>query len=111
AWARQHAIAEGDDAGLAALLYNQTQMRALRIRHAALAGEPGEAPAVLLGIASIGHYDDAVGGSARADLTPLLRGQLLTVQGDFAEAAQLLQAQLPAAMAAGLARLGGSLLA
>lgn len=110
-WARQHAIAEGDDAGLAALLYNQTQMRALRIRHAALAGEPGEAPAALLGIESIGHYDDAVGGSARADLTPLLRGQLLTVQGSFAEAAVLLQAQLPAAMAAGLARLGGSLLA
>jgi hypothetical protein len=36
---------------------------------------------------------------------------LLTVQGDFAEAAALLQAQLPAAMAAGLARLGLSLLA
>lgn len=111
AWARQHAIAEGDDAGLAALLYNQTQMRALRIRHAALAGEPGEAPAVLLGVASVGHYDDAVGGSARGDLTPLLRAQLMTVQGDYAEAAALLEAQLPAAMAAGLARLGGSLLA
>jgi hypothetical protein len=111
AWARQHAIAEGDDAGLAALHYNQTLMRGLRIRHAALAGEPGEAPAALLGIESIGRYDDAVGGSARADLTPLLRAQLLTVQGDFAEAAALLQAQLPAAMAAGLARLGISLLA
>jgi len=36
---------------------------------------------------------------------------LMTVQGDYAEAAALLQAQLPAAMAAGLARLGGSLLA
>ena len=111
AWARQHAIAEGDDAGLAALLYNQTQMRALRIRHAALAGEPGEAPAVLLGVASVGHYDDSVGGSARGDLTPLLRAQLMTVQGDYAEEAALLEAQLPAAMAAGLARLGGSLLA
>lgn len=111
AWARQHAIAEGDDAGLAALLYNQTQMRALRIRHAALAGEPGEAPAVLLGVESIGHYDDAVGGSARGDLTPLLQAQLLTVQGSYAEAAALLQAQLPAALAAGLARLGCSLLA
>ncbi|MBW8847422.1 MAG: hypothetical protein JF607_20855 [Burkholderiales bacterium] len=111
AWARQHAIAEGDDAGLAALLYNQTQMRGLRVRHAALAGMPGETPAGLLGIESIGHYDDAVGGSARGDLTPLLRAQLLTVQGDYVHAATLLEAQLPAAMAAGLARLGGSLLA
>ncbi len=111
AWARQHAIAEGDDAALAGLLYNQTLMRALRIRHAALAGEPGEGPARLLGIESIDRYDDAVGGSARADLTPLLRAQLLAVQGEHAEAAALLEAHLPAALAGGLARLGISLLA
>lgn len=111
AWARQHAIAEGDDAGLAALLYNQTQMRALHIRHAALVGELDPSVAGLLGIESMGHYDEAVGGTARADLTPLLRGQLLTVQGHFAEAAALLEAQLPAAIASGLARVGGSLLA
>jgi hypothetical protein len=111
AWARRHAVAEGDDAGLAALHYNQTLMRGLRIRHAALLGEAGEAPAVLLGVESIDRFDDAVGGSARADLTPLLRAQLLTVQGDHAEAAALLEAQLPAALAAGLARIGLSLLA
>lgn len=111
AWGRRAATTEGDDAALAALLYNQTQMRALRIRHAALAGEPGEAPAVLLGVDSIGHFDDAVGGSARADLTPLLRAQLLTVQGDFAAAAALLETHLPEAVAAGLARTGISLLA
>ena len=111
AWGRRAGSADGDDAALAALLYNQMQMRALRIRHAALAGEPGEAPAVLLGVDSIGHFDDAVGGSARADLTPLLRAQLLTVQGDFAAAAPLLEAHLPEAIAAGLARTGGSLLA
>lgn len=111
AWARQSAIAEGDDAGLAGLLYNQTLMRALRIRDAALAAEPGEAPAALLGVEAIDRYDDAVGGSARADLTPLLRAQLLTVQGDYAAAAALLEAHLPEAVAAGLARIGSSLLA
>ncbi|MFG6460369.1 hypothetical protein ACG04Q_02220 [Roseateles sp. DXS20W] len=111
AFGRRAASADGDDAGLAALFYNQMQMRAVRIRHAALAGEPGEAPAVLLGVDSIGHFDDAVGGSARADLTPLLRAQLLTVQGDFAAAAVLLEAHLPEAVATGLARVGGSLLA
>ncbi|RTL46623.1 MAG: hypothetical protein EKK53_02795 [Burkholderiales bacterium] len=110
-WGRRAANADGDDAALSALLYNQMQMRALRIRHAALAGEPGEAPAVLLGVDSIGHFDDAVGGSARTDLTPLLRAQLLTVQGDFAAAAPLLEAHLPEAIASGLARTGGSLLA
>lgn len=111
AWGRRAASADGDDAALSALLYNQMQMRAQRIRHAALAGEPGEAPAVLLGVDSIGHFDDAVGGSARADLTPLLRAQLLTAQGDHAAAAALLEAHLPEAVSASLARVGGSLLA
>ncbi|MCE4539515.1 hypothetical protein LXT12_19880 [Pelomonas sp. P7] len=111
AWGRRAASADGDDAAAAALLYNQMQMRALRIRHAALMGQPGEAPAVLLGVDSIGHYDAAVGGSVRRDLTPLLRAQLLTTQGDFAEAAALLEAHLPEAVSAGLTRVGGSLLA
>ncbi|MEO6281332.1 hypothetical protein [Roseateles sp.] len=111
AWGRRGATTEGDDASLAALLYNQMQMRALRIRHAALAGAPGEAPAVMLGVDSIGNFDGAVGGSARADLTPLLRAQLLTMRGDFAAAARLLEAHLPTAMSSGLARVGYSLLA
>ena len=111
AWGRRAANSEGDEAGLAALLYNQMQMRALRIRHAALAGNLGEAPAYLLGVDSIGNFDAAVGGSARADLTPLLRAQLLIVHGDHAAAAALLEAHLPEAVSTGLARVGGSLLA
>lgn len=65
----------------------------------------------LLSVESIGNYDDAVGGSAGANLTPLLHAQLLVVQGNFAEAARLLEANLPAASATGLARAGYSLLA
>lgn len=110
-WARQQAIAEGDDIGLVALIYNQTQMRTLRVRHAALAGRTGEARVVPLSIESIGNYDDALGGSARAVLTPLLHAQLLTVQGDFAEGARLLSTYLPEALSTGLARVGYSLLA
>ncbi|WP_457421774.1 hypothetical protein [Roseateles sp. P5_E7] len=111
AWARRQAIAEGDDVGLVAVVYNQTQMRALRVRHAALTGRAGETPVALLSVESIGNYDAALGGSARANLTPLLHAQLLVVQGNFAEAAVLLEANLPAATASGLARVGYSLLA
>jgi len=111
AWAHRNVIAEGDDAGLSALVYNQMQMRALRIRHGALAGAPGEAPGVMLGVDSIGNLDVAVGGSARADLTPLLRAQLLTARGDHAAAAALLETHLPEALSSGLARVGYSLLA
>jgi hypothetical protein len=110
-WGRSAASAEGDDAGLAAMIYNQMQMRALRIRHAALGGAPVEQPVALLGVDSIGNFDEAVGGSARADLTPLLRAQLLTVQGEYAAAAVLLTTHLPEALSTGLARVGYSLLA
>lgn len=110
-WGRRAISAEGDYASLAALIYNQAQMRALRIRHAAFAGDVRADPAELLGVDSIGNYDGAVGGSARADLTPLLRAQLLTVHGEYAAAAALLETHLPEAVASGLARVGGSLLA
>ncbi|RZL36937.1 MAG: hypothetical protein EOP35_09915 [Rubrivivax sp.] len=110
-WGRRAANAEGDEAGFSAILYNQVQMRILRIRHAAFAGDASTEPAELLGIDSVGNFDGAVGGSARADLTPLLRAQLLTVHGDFAEAAGLLEKHLPEAVSSGLARVGGSLLA
>ena len=111
AWARRHAVSEGDDASISAVVYNQAQMQALRIRHATLATVASEAQTALVGAVSVGHYENAVGGVARKDLTPLLQAQLLTVQGEFAAAVPLLEAQLPAAMAAGLARTGGSLLA
>lgn len=110
-WGRRAISAEGDHASLAALIYNQTQMRVFRIRRAALAGDVRADPAELLGVDSIGNYDGAVGGSARADLTPLLRAQLLTVHGEYAAAAALLETHLPEAVASGLARVGGSLLA
>lgn len=111
AWGRRAAGNEGDAAGLSAMIYNQAQMRVLHIRHAAFAGDVGAMPVALLGVDSIHNYDGAVGGSARQDLTPLLRAQLLTVEGDFAAAATLLETHLPEAVAAGLARVGGSLLA
>lgn len=110
-WGRRATNEEGDEAGFSALLHNQVQMRVWRIRHAAFAGEVSAEPAELLGVDSIGNYDGAVGGSARADLTPLLRAQLLTVHGDFSSAAALLETHLPEAVASSLARVGGSLLA
>lgn len=110
-FARQQCLIDGDDAALAALLYNQTQVRALRIRIDALRGRPGEAPSALLSVDSVSHFDAAVGGTARSELTPLVRAQLLLVQGQVAEARRVLEPQLPALMAAGLSHIGLSLLA
>lgn len=109
--ARQHASAEGDDASQSALMYNMAEMRTAHVRRASLAHPSRPVPELLLGADSIKHYDAAVGGSAMAELTPVLRAQVLTVQGDFAQAQALYEQHLPQAMSKGLTRLGSSLLA
>jgi len=86
-------------------------MRTAQVRHQALA-HPGEpVPELLLGADSVTNYDAAVGGSAMAGLTPVLRAQVLVLQGEFAQALTLYEQHLPQAMSMGLARLGSSLLA
>lgn len=109
--ARRHASAEGDDATLSALMYNTAEMRTAQLRHESLASPILSRPELLLGADSVRHYDAAVGGSAMAELTPLLRAQVLVMQGDHAQACQLYERYLPQAMGRGLARLGSNLLA
>lgn len=109
--ARLFAGQQGDDAGLAAAVYNQTQQRVARLRREALDGEPREAPGQLLGIDSVGNLDQIAGGAVRGDLTPLVRAQLLALMGRWAAAVALLEAQLPSVLANGLRQLGPSLLA
>ncbi|MDN3544298.1 MAG: hypothetical protein ACK4S6_20110 [Roseateles asaccharophilus] len=109
--ARRHAAAEGDDATQSALIYNMIEVRCARQRRESLAHPARPVPELLLGADSVKHYDAAVGGSAMSELTPVLRAQILVVQGDYAQAQALYEAYLPQAMALGLARLGSSLLA
>lgn len=113
--ARVHAQADGDDAAISALMYNMAEMRTAQARRDSLLSQFSASAVansgLLLGADSVSHFDAAVGGSVMPDLTPVLRAQILTVEGDFAQARALFEAHLPQAMAAGLARLGSSLLA
>lgn len=109
--ARRHALSDGDDASLSALMYNMAEMRTAQARRASLSEAVKAGEGLLLGADSIKHYDAAMGGSVMPDLTPLLRAQILVVEGQFAQALELYEAHLPQAMANGLARLGSSLLA
>lgn len=110
--ARTHANAEGDDATLSHLIHNMAQLRTAQARRAHLTGRPTAADGgLMLGADSIQHYDEAVGGSAMEGLVPILRAQVLVVEGDFAGAQALYEEHLPRAMSLGLARLGSSLLA
>jgi tetratricopeptide (TPR) repeat protein len=109
--ARQHAVAEGDDATQSALMYNMAEMRTAHVRREALSHPTRPIPELLLSAESIARYDAAVGGSAMAELTPMLRAQILTVRGDYASALELYEQHLPQAISRGLARLGSSMLA
>jgi len=109
--ARAHAAAEGDDATLSALMYNMAEMRTAEARRLALAAPAQARPELLLGVDSVRHYDAAVGAAAMAGLTPVLRAQILVIQGDYEQARQLYEEHLPLAMSRGLERLGSSLLA
>ncbi len=108
--ARAHAQADGDDASLSALMYNMAATRTTQVRRDALSQGLVQSSGLLLGADSIGHYDAAVGGSVQPQLTPVLRAQILTVEGVYSQARALFEAHLPQTMATGLARWGSSLL-
>ena len=115
---RRHAIAEGDETHLSALMHNQAWMRASQARMALLfdaGGGPaahGDAVAhALMGAESIGHYDAGVGTASLGSLVPMLRAQVLTAQGQWAEALALFDSHFEAALADGLTRLAPCLLA
>lgn len=108
-FARRHATAEGDDTTLSALMYNMAAMRVAQLRRESLSGAV-RVQEMLLSVDSVDHYDAAVGAAMMNELTPVLRAQVLTVEGRFEEARQLYEQHLPQAMSLGLERLGSSLL-
>ena len=109
--ARNHAHAEGDDATLSHLIHNMAALRTAQARRASVTGQAGPTDnSLLLGADSVHHYDKAVGVSNLEGLFPILRAQVLVVQGDYQEAQAIYEAHLPQAMSMGLARLGSSFL-
>jgi hypothetical protein len=111
---RRHAIAEGDEAHLSALMHNQAWMRASQARMALLfeaGGDPGALNQAMMGAESIGHYDAGIGTASLGSLVPMLRAQVLTAQGQWAPAADLFGAHFDSALAEGLQRIAACLLA
>jgi hypothetical protein len=111
---RRHAIAEGDEAHLSALMHNQAWMRASQARMALQfesADDLGPVTQALMGAESIGHYDAGIGTASLGSLVPMLRAQVLTAQGRWAEAAELFGTHFDSALAEGLRRIAAGLLA
>jgi hypothetical protein len=115
---RRHAIAEGDETHLSALMHNQAWMRASQARLALHFDADGADAAhtsamchALMGADSIGHYDAGIGTASLGSLVPMLRAQVLTAQGEWAAALALFDSHFDAALADGLTRLAPCLLA
>jgi tetratricopeptide (TPR) repeat protein len=111
---RRHAIAEGDEAHLSALMHNQAWMRASQARMAMLFEAPDDVRPVnqaMMGAESIGHYDAGIGTASLGSLVPMLRAQVLTAQGQWAQALDLFGAHFEGALAEGLQRIAACLLA
>ncbi len=120
---RRHAIADGDEAHLSALMHNQAWLRASQARIALLFDDEsgdaaGDQPSAtqsvtqaLIGAESIGHYDAGIGTASLGSLVPMLRAQVLTAQGRWAEALELFDANFDSALGEGLKRCAACLLA
>jgi hypothetical protein len=115
---RRHAIDDGDEAHLSALMHNQAWMRGAQVRMAMLfedgRNNEGDAKAVaqaLIGAESIGHYDAGIGTAALGSLVPTLRAQMLTAQGRWADALLLFEANFETSLDEGLRRIVACLLA
>jgi hypothetical protein len=65
----------------------------------------------LMDAESIGHYDAGIGTASLGSLVPMLRAQVLTAQGKWADALALFETHFDAALADGLTRLAPCLLA
>ncbi|MDH4287285.1 MAG: hypothetical protein OEV65_00960, partial [Aquincola sp.] len=111
---RRHAVADGDESHLSALMHNQAWMRASQARMALLFDDSDDRSAVaqaLMGAESIGHYDAGIGTASLGSLVPMLRAQVLTAQGRWTEALELFAANFDTALTEGLKRIAPCLLA
>ena len=94
--ARVHANAEGDDATISAIMFNMACMRAYNLRQVALTGEGNamEGVYVLLSTEAIDSFDARTGGASAMPLLPLLRAEILALQGEPAQALALFENHL-----------------
>ncbi len=109
--ARQHATADGDEATLAAVIHNMAWMHANQSRQALLCGNADGVATrqAALGAESSFNFDTLLGLSSLDSLVPILRAQVLALQGEWAAALALFDAHVADAMVQGLGRMQANL--
>ena len=111
--ARDHAVADGDDATTSALMHNMGWLRMMTLRQKTLSGKTNSLGGehALMNAESTTHFDLLVGDDSWAVLKPILRAQILSLEGKFGEALALYDAHLGAIDSEGIVRLQPNLLA
>ena len=94
--ARDHAMAEHDDVTVSALMHNMAWTRMLLMRQAILSGQDDESAGrhALMNSESTANFDQLLGDSSWQELKPILRAQILSLQGDASQALVLYEAHL-----------------
>ncbi len=111
--ARDHAVSDGDDATTSALMHNMGWLRMMALRQVVLTGKGpmlgGEH--ALMSAESTRDFDLLIGDKSWDALKPILRAQILSLNGQFAEALILYERFLVGTESEGTARLQANLLA
>lgn len=104
--ARDHAVAEGDEATTSALMHNMSWLRMHTLRQAKMRGSDADSAGLhaLLGIESTVGYDHLQGLSTLQALKPILKAQILALEGNAAQALLLFDKHL-SSQPDGMARL------
>jgi tetratricopeptide (TPR) repeat protein len=95
--AQEHAVAEGDEATLSAMMHNMSWLRMHVLRQEKMTGVASGAAGAhaLLGIESTVQYDNLWGLSSLESLKPILRAQILALEGEPDKALTLFDEHLP----------------
>jgi tetratricopeptide (TPR) repeat protein len=111
--ARDHAVAEGDDATTSALMHNMGWLRMMELRQRVLSGRSTLVGGdhALMNAESTSQFDILIGDTSWNTLKPILRAQILSLQGKFSCALDLYNQHLVETDCEGTARLQGNLLA
>jgi hypothetical protein len=104
---RLHAVAEGDDATLSALLHNMSSMGVMNLRQSVLTGSTGVALALdaLMGADSTSSYDSLKGTLGLSTWIPLLRAYIASLTDEPHQALALYREHVHAAMMQGQSRM------
>jgi hypothetical protein len=103
--ARTHAMADGDEVAVSALMYTQAALRVVEARFGeAFQGSQASLPAAL-GTEAVDRFDAVIGVQSMTWMVPMLRAQLLVLQGEWAQALALMDEHLPRSEAGWQARM------